>query len=289
LSKPKVYIRDKTNTNQTQNMTQEITKSHEIECKNCQTIFEGKYCPNCGQKSNTHRLTWHQLFHDLQHQILHVDRGIFFTLREMTLRPDKVIKEFIAGHRIKYFHPISYLLLGSALSLFIMKPFKEQLLQFVTSGAVGQQSAQQAKMQTGVFNYMQDHYNLMLAIFIPFLAFCTWLVYRKQKQYNYVEHMVVFGYTMGHSSYLTFLITPLLLVIKAQWFFGITSLVSYSYMLWVLFRVFRQPTIGKTIWKLVQLVLLLIGLYLLAIIIMVAILLVLKFVFHLDVLHIPSK
>ena len=48
-----------------------------ITCKNCNQKFNGHFCNNCGQPANTHKINSHFLWHDIQHGLLHFDKGIF--------------------------------------------------------------------------------------------------------------------------------------------------------------------------------------------------------------------
>src|SRR4051812_15937136 len=57
--------------------------AHGHVCLNCGYEVINNFCSNCGQSTATHRLSiGHFVVHDLIHSIWHVDRGIFFTLKE---------------------------------------------------------------------------------------------------------------------------------------------------------------------------------------------------------------
>lgn len=91
-------------------------------CKNCQeqTIANGKYCHNCGQKTDTHRLTLkHFVMHDVVHGALHLDKGLPKTLREIFKRPGGVAMDYIFGKRKRYYNFFYLLLLIIGLYLFL--------------------------------------------------------------------------------------------------------------------------------------------------------------------------
>lgn len=54
-----------------------------ITCKNCNHNFKGKFCNHCGQSADTHDINLHFLWHDIQHGLLHFDKGVLFTLKEL--------------------------------------------------------------------------------------------------------------------------------------------------------------------------------------------------------------
>src|SRR5687768_6081335 len=89
-----------------------------VTCKNCELPFEGKYCPNCSQKADTHRFTLGHIGHEIFHAFTHADKGIIFLIKELLLRPGKVASEYAAGKIKKYFSPLTFYLLISAFTLF---------------------------------------------------------------------------------------------------------------------------------------------------------------------------
>src|SRR5688572_4842962 len=97
------------------------TESTPTTCKNCQTTFEGKFCPNCAQKADTHRFTVKHFAHELFHAFTHTDKGVFFLSKELLLRPGKVAREYNSGMRKKYFNPITFLLIVTAIQIFVVK------------------------------------------------------------------------------------------------------------------------------------------------------------------------
>ena len=49
-------------------------------CINCGHAVVGPdqtFCPACGQPTQPHRIDWHFLGHELEHSVLHMDRGIY--------------------------------------------------------------------------------------------------------------------------------------------------------------------------------------------------------------------
>ena len=52
-------------------------------CLNCANELSGKYCSECGQKADTHRITFRNFVsHDLLHGTFHIEKGILFTAKE---------------------------------------------------------------------------------------------------------------------------------------------------------------------------------------------------------------
>jgi hypothetical protein len=87
------------------------TADHAHNCLNCDTQLTDRFCAHCGQSATTHRLTMGHLLHEIPHSIWHVDKGIFYTLRELLLRPGPSMLGYLRGQRARQFAPLSLLLL----------------------------------------------------------------------------------------------------------------------------------------------------------------------------------
>lgn len=92
-----------------------------IICKNCGNRFEGIYCSYCRQLAETHRITWRELAHQLPHALFHADKGVLYTIKELTIRPGHSIRDYLSGKRAYHFNPLLFLILfgGFASLLFV--------------------------------------------------------------------------------------------------------------------------------------------------------------------------
>lgn len=81
-------------------------------CLNCNHHLYSNFCSHCGQKASTHRFSIsHLLTHEFLHGLMHIDKGILFTLKELFTRPGHSIREYIQGKRINHYHFLSLLLI----------------------------------------------------------------------------------------------------------------------------------------------------------------------------------
>ncbi|RCH56453.1 hypothetical protein DJ568_00920 [Mucilaginibacter hurinus] len=76
-----------------------------IKCKNCYNRFEGNFCNNCGQDADTKRINIHYFLDALQHKYLKLNKGFFFTVYGLFVRPGNTIKDYLDGKRVEYFKP----------------------------------------------------------------------------------------------------------------------------------------------------------------------------------------
>ena len=91
------------------------------QCKNCAAEFDSKFCPDCGQKAKTGRITINQVVKDLQNQVVHVEQGFLFTVRELALHPGIMVRDYLAGKRVKHVKPVKFLVWATAISFLVVK------------------------------------------------------------------------------------------------------------------------------------------------------------------------
>src|ERR1700744_2469856 len=89
-----------------------------IVCKNCGTHVESHFCPECGQKATTGRLTVGHVLEEGWHSVTHTDRSFLSLLGLLIKRPGKVITDFIGGQRKKYFNPYMFYVVVTGLLIF---------------------------------------------------------------------------------------------------------------------------------------------------------------------------
>lgn len=51
------------------------------------------------------------MWHDIQHGLFHFDQGIFYTAKQLFIRPGHSIREFIEGKRVEHFKPLSLVII----------------------------------------------------------------------------------------------------------------------------------------------------------------------------------
>jgi hypothetical protein len=93
-------------------------------CANCGRAIAGmdqKFCPACGQPTPAHRIDWHFLGHELEHSVLHMDRGILYSLKELMLRPGHLMRDYINGRRGHQAKPLLMLMVMAAVVVILSK------------------------------------------------------------------------------------------------------------------------------------------------------------------------
>jgi hypothetical protein len=154
----------------------------EVICKNCRHVFHGRYCNNCGQPADTHKINAHFLWHDIQHGLFHFDAGILYSFKQLFTRPGNSIREFIEGKRVKHFKPLSLVVVTATLYGFLYHYFHINLFQNSTSDL--------GVDFTDFNEWTATHYAWITVATIPLYTIGTYICFRNQG-YNFVEYFIL--------------------------------------------------------------------------------------------------
>src|SRR5437868_9076109 len=87
-------------------------------CENCGAELQGHWCAKCGQPAIDYRRSFRHVIVDLLNEFLNWDSKFFATIGLLLVRPWKLTNQFLAGHRVRYVHPLRLYLLASILFFF---------------------------------------------------------------------------------------------------------------------------------------------------------------------------
>lgn len=108
-------------------------------CKNCGHTFSGNFCATCGQSRRTPRLTLRDALGNLLRSLFRVDGKFGRTVLELIYRPGYMVRDYIAGRRVGYTHPLP--------TFFLIVMFYVIAVQLVVPQATGQQAATSAAVR----------------------------------------------------------------------------------------------------------------------------------------------
>ena len=159
-----------------------------INCKSCSSKVFDSFCPNCGQSKDVKRINGKYILSEIG-SIFNLDKGIFYTIRELLLRPGKNIQNFILEDRKRLVKPIVYIIICS-----LTYTFLQQLLNF-EDGYVNY-SFEENTITSSIFEWVTKNYgyaNILISIFI---ALWVKLLFRKNS-YNIFEILILLCFVIG--------------------------------------------------------------------------------------------
>jgi hypothetical protein len=225
-------------------------------CQNCKTALQGKFCSNCGQSSETHKIDIHYLWHDVQHGLLHFDKGILFTTKELFTRPGNSIREFLEGKRVKHFQPISLVLVLAGIYGLLFHFFKINMFaNYVVAYGSGERVSQINEATGKMSEWISQHYSILALLQIPIFTIGTYLCFKKSG-YNFVEHLIINTFLIGQRLILHIITFPLYYISNGTP--RLTSVdriidwIGYALAIWTLIQLFKYQSkrILRTIFSL---------------------------------------
>ena len=222
---------------------------HHHLCKNCEHTFEGNFCSNCGQKTNTKRLDWNYIFDELKYTFLHLNGGLLYTCKQLLTRPGDMVREFIEGKRVKHYKPI--------LLVFVLAGITTLLLHYSGDLSIIEDMKQEKNNAFSPKVYaeiMSKYYTYIQLASIPIISLCTWLAFRKWG-YNYIENIIINSFVIAQLLLVGILLTPIKNVFIGSDSYlmvnSILGLLSFIFPIWLYLKLYKSRDLGFLILRMI--------------------------------------
>lgn len=159
-----------------------------MNCLNCNTEVNSNFCPDCGQPKVLKRINGHYIVHEIEH-VLHFERGIFYTIKELITNPGQNIRNYLTENRSRLVKPIIFIIVSS-----LIYSISNHFFHF-QDGYINYLDSQKTSTST-ISKWVQmnlGYSNIMMGIFI---ALWTKLFFRK-RDYNIFEILILLCFVMG--------------------------------------------------------------------------------------------
>lgn len=107
----------------------ELTTKDSITCRNCETVFSGNFCPNCGQSTKEFAKPFRFLIIDLVGNVFAFDTRFWKTFIAVLFKPGALTLDFVKGHRVKYMPPFRFFIFVSFFFFFFLNYYSNSLIQ----------------------------------------------------------------------------------------------------------------------------------------------------------------
>nr|WP_315158501.1 DUF3667 domain-containing protein [uncultured Flavobacterium sp.] len=198
-----------------------------MDCKNCNKEVNSKFCPECGQPTNLKRIDGKYIIHEIEH-VLHFERGILYTIRELSTNPGQNIRNYLLENRSRLVKPIIFIIITSLIYTILNHLFH------IEDGYVKFQEAKDETSSTvaSIVKWVQGHYgyaNIMMGVFIA-----LWLkVFFKKSNYNFFEILIMLCFVMG----MGMLIFSIFVIVQGITHFNlmtIAGVIGIAYCVWAI-------------------------------------------------------
>jgi len=150
-------------------------------CKNCDSEFVGTYCNSCGQKFIEERFTLRKVLTEAVSKIFKLDNGLWHTIITLTLRPATLINNYIGGKTKSYTAPIQYLIIASAVYIFVS--YSTNTVEIQMEGAININDSlgleindQEREELDWMYEFMFKNILFLFLLIIPFISLASFWV-----------------------------------------------------------------------------------------------------------------
>ena len=205
-------------------------------CKNCDSEVTLNYCPNCGEPAKLKRINGHYIMHEIEH-VLHFERGILYTVRELLINPGQSIRNFISENRSRLVKPIIFIIVTSLIYTIISHYFH------IEDEYVKQQGLPENSAVVKILKWLQGNYGYMNILTGGFIA--LWLkVFFKKYGYNFFELLIMLCFVLGISM-LIFAFFSLIEGLTDIKLLSVAGIIGIIYLIWAVGNFFEKNKIGN--------------------------------------------
>ena len=215
-------------------------------CINCQHEHDGRFCPNCGERTAVPNITFRSIFNEGLSTLTNMDKGFLFNVKNLVLNPKKTAVGYVEGRRKSIFNPVSFLILSVTIYL-----IADPLIVVEVESSRDKSKVYSAGLEAGRF--VKSYFKYFWILSVVWLSNSTRLLFGK---YNYAEHLAINAFVLGQATLaglLFFLITKMVLPVNPF---------VYLTIVWMTYKIFADNrkhgvgvflSIGATALFLVQL------------------------------------
>lgn len=145
-------------------------------------------CPICGRPKQMARIDGAYLMQQVA-SVLNFDRGFLYTIRALSIRPGKSVRDFLAEDRNRLVKPIVFLMVAS-----LIYTVSNNIFHFEDSYV--KVAADETSAVTSIFKWVQGNYgyaNILMAVFIA-----GWIkLFFRKYDFNIFEILVLLCFIIG--------------------------------------------------------------------------------------------
>lgn len=149
-------------------------------CRNCDSLVEANFCPQCGQKNIDLERPLVELLGEVVRETFDLDGRALRTLNTLLRRPGVLTREFLSGHRQKYSPPFRLYLVISVLFFFVAT-------WFAGRGVLLEQGQDAASFAPGQEKFFGEELPRLMFLLMPVFALLMKLAHRGRL---YFDHLI---------------------------------------------------------------------------------------------------
>jgi hypothetical protein len=212
-----------------------------MNCKNCGLSLSGKFCSHCGQNSKVGKIDFTSFINDFSESILQIDKGFFYTITELFLRPGRMLDDFLNGKRKNHFKPIAYVLTLSSVYFLITQVNNQSTwIDDMVSGYLNGSTGKNTIAELPLFvTWFLKNYAYSMLILLPVFSLASFLSFFKFDK-SYIEHIVINSYITGQQTIIYSFFAIAANLVESSIIEAVPFLLAISYTILVFWQLFSK-------------------------------------------------
>lgn len=195
-----------------------------------------KVAENLDENHKLKRINSTYIIHEIKH-LLHLESGFLFTVKQLFIRPGKLVRTFISEDRSKATKPIIFLIFSATLFSIIFHYFHIKYEFFSLNQEIG--SIDKFLEKKTISDWINNHIGYTSLIIGFFIALWITLFFRKAR-YNIYEITVLLCYSIGQGLLITSLFALFAVAFKMNAIASIGVFAGYLYIFWSIGQFFGE-------------------------------------------------
>ncbi|RQO65975.1 hypothetical protein DBR43_27405 [Pedobacter sp. KBW06] len=182
------------------------------------------------------RINSSYIIHEIQH-LLHLESGFLFTVKQLLLKPGKLVRSFIFEDRSKITKPVIFLIFSAALLTLTFHFFHVKYEFFSLNQKIGNIDSFLEKK--AISEWVNAHIGYT-SLAIGFLIALWTRIFFKKHKYNIFEITVLLCYSIGQALLIMSLFALLAFAFKINALVLIGTFIGYFYVFWSIGQFFGE-------------------------------------------------
>jgi hypothetical protein len=187
------------------------------------------------------RIDLDSVVRDFTEDIIQLDKGFLFTIREMFVHPGATLLDYLSGKRKRHVKPFTYLIVLSTLYYLVtlaigQSTWIDDLISGWMTGAI--EKSRDAEVSPMV-NWFAKNYAYLTLFLVPVFSLGSYLSFRGFGR-NYFEHIVANSFITGHQAIIYSLFALISSVFNSEFIEMLPFLTAIAYTFWVYWQWFSN-------------------------------------------------
>jgi Protein of unknown function (DUF3667) len=196
-----------------------------------------KEIDNLDENNKLKRIDSSYIIHEIKH-LLHLESGFLFTVKQLFIRPGKLVRNFILEDRSKATKPVIFLILSATIFTLTLHFFHREWHFF----SLNQENIDQFSEKKAISDWMNNHIGYV-SLMIGFLIALWIKVFFRKHGYNIYEITVLLCYSIGQLLLIIVFFSVPQLLFKIESKSEIGFYVGSIYIFWAIGQFFGEQKI----------------------------------------------